>query len=209
MTNPWEARGGRGLLAAFGETLQEALLRPTALFRGTGTAGAARALWFAAAAGTLGFVGSALWEQALGELPLPRWGRHVAIRGVGLAALAVVLPAAMAAASVLWAGVLHVSLLLAGAASGGYRATLKAVCYASSANVLAVFPIFGGVVGGVWQVALQVIGLREMHGTTTARAVWALLMPVLFLAFMAAAAAVLALAGLAHLWQRLGAGFEL
>jgi hypothetical protein len=66
----------------------------------------------------------------------------------------------------------------------GYEATFKALAYASAVNVfsfLAFIPILGILVViaiGIYNVVLTVIGIREMHATTTGRAVAVVLIPV-------------------------------
>ena len=72
---------------------------------------------------------------------------------------------------------LHVSLAVLGGARGTYATTLKAVCYSSSATAFNVFPVCGAAIGAVWQVVVQVIGLRELHRTSTTRAFWAWFLP--------------------------------
>jgi hypothetical protein len=67
----------------------------------------------------------------------------------------------------------------------GYEATFRAVAYASAIQVfswLAFVPILGILVViaiGIYNVVLTVIGIREMHATTTGRAVAVVLIPVI------------------------------
>ena len=99
------------------------------------------------------------------------------------------------------------SLSLLRGARGGYAATLKAVCYATSGMALYAVPGVGFAVGTVWQAAVAVVGLRELHGLCcTSRAVLAYLLPLLAaLAVVALAALAAALAGIGafmHLLER-------
>ena len=116
------------------------------------------------------------------------------------------LPLGVALGNLLWAAVLHVSLAVLGGARGGYGTTLKAVCYSSSATAFNVFPVCGAPVGAVWQVVVQVIGLRELHRTSTARAFWAWFLPFVVALCLAGAVAFAAVLGLARLWQEFGGG---
>jgi hypothetical protein len=61
------------------------------------------------------------------------------------------------------------------AKKGTYSDTLACVCYTSAPSLLGVIPFVGGLVGGIWQLVLLVIGLRRVHETTIARAVLAVL----------------------------------
>lgn len=209
-TNPWEERAGRGAVAAFAETLQRALFQPSAFFRGTAAdRGAGAALLYAVIVGTLSIGAAFLWQRALGErIPWEGAGRYLDLLGHrrGLAGLTVFLPLGVALGNLVWAAVLHVSLAVLGGARGTYTTTLKAVCYSSSASAFNVFPVCGAPVGAVWQVVVQVIGLRELHRTSTARAFWAWLLPFLVAICLAAAIFAAALLGLAKFWQQFGGG---
>lgn len=65
----------------------------------------------------------------------------------------------------------HLGALLLAPERRGLAATARVVCYAAGPSVLAVVPIFGSLVGAVWSLVLQVVGLREVHRTGTGRAV--------------------------------------
>ena len=73
----------------------------------------------------------------------------------------------------------HLCLYLIGGASEDLEATFRAVCYSSSTNVWAVVPFVGSMVGGIWQIVAVIIGLREVHQTTTGKAVLAVFLPVI------------------------------
>lgn len=55
--------------------------------------------------------------------------------------------------------------------------TARILCYAGSPGVLGVIPWVGGLVGGVWSLVLLIIGIREVHRTTTGRSVAIVLLP--------------------------------
>lgn len=78
-------------------------------------------------------------------------------------------------------------------------ATARVLCYAGSPGVLSIIPWVGGLVGGIWSLVLLVIGIRQVHRTTTGRSIAIVLLPsvlimvavfslVLLLVFVAAAA---------------------
>jgi len=152
-----------------------------------------------------------LWQRALGgRLPIEGGGRFLRLLDsrTALAGLSVFLPVGVALGNIVWAAALHVSLAVLGGARGTYGTTLKAVCYSSSATAFNVFPVCGAAVGAVWQVVVQVIGLRELHRTSTARAVWAWLLPFVVALCVGAAAALAAAFGMMRLWQEFGGRFE-
>jgi len=180
--NPWENRAGRGPVVAFAETLQRTLFHPVAFFRGTAPdLGSGAALLYAVLVGTLSFAVAFLWQRALGDqISFDRGGRFLTFfeNRAALAMFMIVVPAAVAFVCLASAAVQHVTLAVLGGARGTYGTTLKAVCYSSSALAFNVFPICGTAVGVVWQLVVQVIGLRELHRTSTARAFWAWFLPL-------------------------------
>jgi hypothetical protein len=212
LRNPWENRARRGAVAAFGETLQESLFRPSAFFRGTDPGGGARAaLGYAVLVGTLSLVVALMWQRVLGQhfeywLQDERVGPLLRQRLQPVLLLA--LPVGVLLGNLVWAAVLHVSLLVVGGARGGYGTTLKAVCYSSSASAFNVIPVCGAAVGAVWQVVVQVIGVRELHRTSTARAFWAWFLPFVAALCVAGMAAVAMVAGLLNLWHHLSPSFD-
>jgi hypothetical protein len=82
-------------------------------------------------------------------------------------------------------------LLIVRPSHAGYEATFRAVAYASALQILAwlgYIPILGIVVGiaiAIYNVVLSVIGIREMHATTTGRAVAVVLIPVVVFLLLA------------------------
>ncbi len=201
--NPWEVRGGRGALEAFGATLQQSLFHPAAFFRGTSPGGSpAAALGYAALVGGAGLLVMGLWQLAVAGRGVDGGGGLPA-RGALLLALPL-LPAWVTVSNLVAAGVLHLSLSVLRGARGGYGTTLKAVCYANSGMALCAVPGIGLAIGVLWQAAVTVIGLRELHGLCcTSRAVLAFLLPVL------AAGALVGLAALAAALAGIGAFMHL
>jgi len=79
------------------------------------------------------------------------------------------------AACLLFIGMLHLAVrLVMGPRHAGAEATFRSVAYASAPQLLMWVPFIGGVFG-LYTVYLNVIGLRELHRSTTERAVWTFL----------------------------------
>jgi len=70
------------------------------------------------------------------------------------------------------AGILHLGLLIFGANKNGYANTFKVVCYSTSASALGVIPLIGWLLA-LYKIAVEIIGLRETHETTTGKAILA------------------------------------
>lgn len=96
------------------------------------------------------------------------------------------------------AGIYHLLVLLfARPSNAGYEATFRVACYACAIFVISwisslfnLIPVIGPIIGpllgfliGVYAVVIQVLGIREVHSTTTGRAVAVVLLPtvVIFL----------------------------
>jgi hypothetical protein len=81
-------------------------------------------------------------------------------------------------------------LLIVRPSHAGYEATFRAVAYASAVQAvawLAFIPILGilvAIVIGIYNVVLSVIGIREVHTTTTGRAVAVVLIPVVIIGIL-------------------------
>jgi hypothetical protein len=91
-----------------------------------------------------------------------------------------------------WAAIYHLLVLLIIRPShAGYEATFRVVAYASVIQLvswLAVIPILGILVIvaiAIYGVVLSVLGIRELHATTTGRAAAVVLIPAIIFALLA------------------------
>lgn len=74
----------------------------------------------------------------------------------------------------------HLFLLLVGGtkeSTAGFEGTVRSVSYASVASLAQIIPFIGPMVGIVWGIVLNVIGLSRIHRTTTGKSVAAVLLP--------------------------------
>jgi hypothetical protein len=77
--------------------------------------------------------------------------------------------------------------LLIGSGNRGYRATFRVLAYAGAADLVGWVPFVGLLLAALWAVYLATLGLRELHATTTGRALAALAVPSVLLAAATAA----------------------
>lgn len=117
-----------------------------------------------------------LWWEAVGWVP----GRALLGDRSGAEALVNFFLSPFAALFGLagWTLVLHLFVLLLAPSRRGLGATARVVCYSSGPMVLTAVPFLGAVVGGVWTLVLQVVGVRVAHRTTAGRAAAAVLLPL-------------------------------
>jgi len=186
---PWEDPAVP-LPRAFLDTWVESLARPTDLFRRVPWEhAAARPILYFLIIAILSAFFTMWWEAMLGstevwpllaELGIAReTGGTAAVLRFFLAPFAALLW--LLASSLLF----HLFVMLLARDRRSFRATIRTACYASGPGVLAVVPLVGALVGGLWSLVLVAIGLREAHrmtgGASATAVILAVLTPMLFL----------------------------
>lgn len=79
--------------------------------------------------------------------------------------------------------ILHLFVMIFARPRRDFGATLKIVAYAGAVSLLSWIPVIGLLVG-LYGLYVNVVGVRELHGTTTLRAVLVVFVPsLLYLAF--------------------------
>jgi len=185
---PWQNRSRfPSLFGALWETIKAVLFEPTRAFSNPRVEGSfGKSLLFILLLGSIGVIVGLLWQVGLRTLHVRMGmagGGHWAGVGFGTRVVltVVIVPVLIVVGSILNAGVLHLCLMILGGANRTFEATYAVVAYAGgSTSLLTLIPFCGGLIGGVWNIVLQVIGLREAHRTTTGRAVLAVLVPLIF-----------------------------
>jgi hypothetical protein len=68
-------------------------------------------------------------------------------------------------------------ILFVGSENSGFRSTFRVVSYVSVTSLVTWIPFIGGLLGlyGLYQ---AIVGIREMHSTTTGRAALVVLVPI-------------------------------
>src|SRR5829696_4828746 len=178
----------RDLIPSFVETVREVLFNPVNFFRSIRREGdflnpLIFAIICALITGVLGGILRLIIALISGE------GFGAALGG--LIATIVFVPIATAIGLFIGAGIYHLLVLLIVRPShAGYEATFRAVAYASAVQAvawLAYIPILGilvAIVIGIYNVVLTVIGIREVHATTTGRAVAVVVIPVVIIGIL-------------------------
>jgi len=102
----------------------------------------------------------------------------------------------------IWSAIVHLMLTLLGGANGGFTATLRVMCYAQTTQLAVVLPGVGGLVGFVWRLILEIVGLAQAHKTEGWKAALAILTPLLLCCVCIAVGAVAFGAALAQVIQQ-------
>ena len=83
------------------------------------------------------------------------------------------------------AGIAHLVVrLVVGATNSGFGATFRVASYASVTSLVSWVPIVGWLLG-LYGIYLSVVGIREMHETTTGKAVLVVLIPAIVVVVLA------------------------
>lgn len=102
------------------------------------------------------------------------------------------------------AAVIHLVVIMLVPDRKPFTATTRVLAFSYSPLLFTVVPFVGSIIGGVWSLVLAVVGLREVHQTTTGRAIAAILLPLALAAFIGMLMAFMA--GLIGLSALRGAG---
>lgn len=213
---PWEARAERGAVAALFETLKLLVLSPADAYQRARKQGdylsplgyAVIVGWVMAVVGQLwGLLFQTSWIALLPIEAKEDLAAMAASSLIGFVLTLVLAPVFVLIGLFVWSAIVHLFLMLVGgtrSSTAGFEGTVRAISYATTAQVANVVPIAGGLLAMVWGLVLDVIGLAKLHDTTNGKAAAAVLIPLaiccgcgigVFLLCGAAIAAAIAAAG--------------
>jgi hypothetical protein len=163
-------------IGSFISTVRSVLLNPVGFFRGIARRGdfvnpLVFALICALISGILGGIISFVFLLALGQDFGGAFGGLILdiIRTLILAAIYLFIGA----------GITHLLVMLfVKPANAGFEATFRVASYVQVAQLISWIPIIGWIVAPVYAVVLAILGIREMHTTTTGTAALVVLIPV-------------------------------
>lgn len=98
---------------------------------------------------------------------------------VGMLIMLLVVPLMTCVGLFISSGIYHLCLMLLGGATKPFVHTFRVVCYSTGPQLLQIVPIAGGMVAGVWQLVLAIMGLKTVHETTYGKVVLAVFLPML------------------------------
>lgn len=77
------------------------------------------------------------------------------------------------------AGLRHLLIMLiVGSQNAGFEATLRVQAYTFATRIVWWIPVLGAIVGFFYGIYLSIVGIREVHATTTGKAAMVVLIPV-------------------------------
>jgi hypothetical protein len=182
---PWEHRGQLGFLKAYFDTVSMVLLKPGEAFAMMKTEGDMMGpLLFALIGGSAGIIVSVLLQLALHSIGFMA-DRQSAMFGMGVVgiwslAYIILAPVFVIIGVFIGSGILHLCLMIVGGAKKSFETTFRVVCFSSgSTYLLSMVPFCGGMIAGVWNIVVEIIGLACAHETDTGKAALAVLLPII------------------------------
>jgi len=186
---PWENRNRLGFFPSLFGTMRACLFEASDFFENMPKReNLGSAIGYILLLGWIGALGGILWNVLL------QGAQHAALRNLGMqppaampaaigfavyAGLIVLFPLILLLALFIWSAILHVVLWILGGAKEGFEATVRVYCYAAGSTAIFQWvPICGGLVGFIWSLVLQIIGLARVHQIGTGKAAVAVLLPL-------------------------------
>jgi len=179
---PWENRSALGLWQGIYKTFKAVLFSPEIFFRSlTFKAGIVEPLAFGTLVGSIGSMLGLFWQLLMWSGLVLTYGESIFGQftiGVILLIIMVIIPILWIAWIFISSGITYLLLLIVRGGENGYEATLRVVSYSQATQVWSLIPFVGGTIGWIWQLVVQIIGLRNIHRTSYLRVIVAFLIPV-------------------------------
>ena len=186
---PWERRDSLGFLNAFVQTVSMILTRPVEAFTVMRTEGGiGDALLFGVIGGSIGAIVATLfsvaihslgWAAALSQRSPLEGMMGVSVSGAMIFFRIILTPIFIAIGLFIWAGLVHICLLMLGGANKPFEASFRALSFAYGATALfCIVPCCGWAVALVWGLIADCIGISRSQETDIGRAVIAVILPL-------------------------------
>lgn len=182
---PWEDMS-KSFITRLIKTLHSSLFTPTGFFRKMSASGGKRKpMCYALFTGILGIIFSVVWSimfwKAIQDLPAGLL-RTILEQGIlppiASAGMLLAGPFFIIIMLFIWAGILHLFLMMVKGTQAGYETTFRVLSYSyGSTAILNIIPFFGWIIEFIWQTVLLIIGLKEVHSTSGKKAAFAVLIP--------------------------------
>ena len=187
---PWENRSDLGLWQGIFQTFKEVLFSPETLFSGLAyNRGIREPFAFGLLVGCLGSMFNFFWQALILAGGILTFGEsifgelifgHISM-GLLFIIIIVFIPIFVTLGMFIASVILHLLLLIVKGGGNGFEATFRVVSYSQAAQVWGLIPFVGGWVAWVWQLIVQIVGLREIHETSYLKVIIAFLIPVFFI----------------------------
>jgi hypothetical protein len=187
---PWEHRATLGMWKALVDTVKFVLMEPARCFatmRRDGGMGGPLVFWMLTAGvgvainqiyGLL-LQGAMAGFMSASGMPANQAGAMFGMQAT-IGAFGIVLAPIFGLIGVfIWAGLIHLTLMMLKSANQPFETTLRVACYALGATgVMNLVPMCGGLIALVWSLVAMCIGLAPAQDTTVGKGVAAVLIPL-------------------------------
>ncbi len=185
----WENRSELGLWQGIYQTIKAILFSPEILFGSlTFKRGIREPLAFGLLVGSIGSMFGFFWEFLMLSGGISSFLQSIfgqVATGLIFSIVIVIVPIFVTLTLFLYSGILHLLLLIVRGGKNGYEATFRVVSYSQAAHVWSLIPFIGGFIASIWQLIIQIIGLRMIHEISYLRVFVAFLIPMAFILFLA------------------------
>jgi len=177
---PWEERATRGWIDALVENVKLCLFEPADFFRRMPRAGdLGSPVLYILILGWIGGGVTQVWQYLFGQWFGSFLGQPPPALGFTIGMI-VGFPFGIVIGLFIGAGILHLGLMIVGGAKSGFESTLRVMAYSTgSAGIFQVVPILGPLVGGIWGMVIEIMGLAKVNNITYLRATVAVFLPIL------------------------------
>ncbi len=188
----WEDRKNTGVLGGWITTWKEVVFSPAAFFNRVSPQGKITdALTFGIIPVSISIIVSAviaiLYQVIAKTPPVGMTSQQVILIN---AILIVTSPLLATIGLFIGSAIYHLFVLLCGGRKG-FRATFRTMGYTNAIALFSPIPIAGPLFVGIYSIVLLTKGFKRVHAISTARAVWAVLIPVILGILLFVIAAVL------------------
>lgn len=174
---PWERLDIYGFFPGLWETIKRAMLRPAAFFQAMPVgAGQIKPLIFYLLIAEFQIVLQMLWEMTGVAPGMAGEGESM---GISAVMLLVGYPIILTLLLYIMAFLVHVCLSLVSGASRGFEGTFRALTYGSAPMVMTIIPVIGPLVGAIWSLVVTFLGYKNIHRTSAAKVILAMLIPLI------------------------------
>lgn len=178
---PWENLEEHGFFTGLRLTIIQAMLGPRLFFSKMPiNRGLSMPLVFYLLIAEVQALAQFLW-QMVGLSPQMGQNTQMGLVGLGSALILIVYPLFLTAILFFVSGINHACLIALRSGKAGYQGTFRAVAYGSAPFVLAIIPLVGPMMGGIWAMVCTIIGLSCVHETSLGRVLLALFLPFILL----------------------------
>jgi hypothetical protein len=179
---PWEKRSDLGLWQGIYKTFKAVLFSPEEIFRTmTYKGGIKEPLAFGLLLGSIGSMFGFFWQFLMMSGSLLAIDHEVMSHftmSLIFFGIIIISPLFVTITIFLASAILHLLLLVVKGGKNGFEATFRVVSYSQATQIWGLIPFVGGLIGGLWILIVQIIGLREIHETSYLRVILALLIPL-------------------------------